>query len=65
MVFPNSDYDTTAFSESGDDLIFTRSAFGAEKLRYSVDFWKNWAPWRDWVGTTASSSWTSIDKAFF
>ena len=41
MVFPDSDYDTAALTESGDNLVFTHSAFGAEKLRYSVNFGKN------------------------
>ena len=33
-----SSYNLNAHSESSDNLVFMHSAFGAEKLRYSVDF---------------------------
>jgi len=52
MIFPDSDYDTTALVESGDNLVFTHNAFGAEKLRYSVNFGKSWTDWTDWEDTT-------------
>ena len=37
MVFPGSDCAKTALMESGDNLVFNHSAFGAEKLRHSVN----------------------------
>jgi alpha-1,3-glucan synthase len=65
MVFPNSDYDTSALTESGDDLVFTHSAFGAEKLRYSVNFGKNWTEWRDWEHATTIPKLEFVNKKFF
>jgi len=53
MVFPDSsDYDTAALTEGGDNLVFTHSAFGAEKLRYSLNFGKNRTDWMDWEDAT-------------
>ena len=59
MVFPTSDYDSSALSDGGDSLVFTHSALGADKLRYSVDFGKSWSQWTDWEDTT------SIPKSLF
>ena len=51
MVFPDSDYDTAALTENGGNLVFTHSAFRAEKLRYSINFGKNRTDWTDWEDT--------------
>ena len=52
MVFPDSDYDTSALTQSGDNLVFSHKALGAEMLRYSLDFGKNWSSWRAWEDNT-------------
>ena len=54
MVFPDSDYDSSALTFNGDDntLSFTHKAIGAEKLRYTVDFGQHWSEWRDWEPVT-------------
>ena len=65
MVFPGSDYDRTALMESGDNVVFDHSVFGAEKLRYSVDFGKSWTQWRDWEDTTTIPGSGFRDKKFF
>jgi len=65
MIFPDSDYDTAALTESGDNLVFTHSTFGAEKLRYSVNFGKNWTDWVDWEGATTILKSAFKDNTFF
>ena len=65
MVFQNSDYDSSALSESGDNLVFTHRALGAEKLRYSVDFGRNWSDWRDWEDTTNIPKSEFQNKTYF
>ena len=65
IVFPESDYDTTALAESGDNLVFTHNALGAEKIRYSVNFGKNWTDWTDWEDTTTIPKSTFKNKKFF
>ncbi|KIK71072.1 glycosyltransferase family 5 protein [Collybiopsis luxurians FD-317 M1] len=52
MVFPENDYNSSALTKNGDDYIFTHSAYGAEKLRYSWNFGQNWTNWTDWEDTT-------------
>ena len=65
MVFPDSDYDTAALTESGDNLVFSHNAFGAEKLRYSVNFGKNWTDWIDWEDSTTIPKSAFKNKKFF
>jgi alpha-1,3-glucan synthase len=65
MVFQNSDYDSTALSESGDNLVFTRSALGAEVLRYSVDFRRNLSDWRQWEDTASILKSEFQNRAYF
>ena len=64
-IFLNSDYDVAALADGRDNLVFTRNAIGAEKLRYSVDFGKNWAEWRDCEDTTSIPKSAFRDKKFF
>ncbi|EIW51684.1 glycoside hydrolase family 13 and glycosyltransferase family 5 domain-containing protein [Trametes versicolor FP-101664 SS1] len=52
MVFPESDYDASALSVSGDTYTFTHKALGADKFRYSANFGKNWTTWQDYEATT-------------
>lgn len=56
MVFPESDYDASALSVSGDTYTFTHKAFGADKFRYSANFGKNWTTWQDYEATTTLDS---------
>jgi hypothetical protein len=65
MVFPGNDYDGSALAESGDNLVFTHNALGAEKLRYSVNFGKNWTSWKDWEDTTTIPKSTFANKEYF
>ena len=65
MVFQNSDYDGSALSASGDNLVFTHNAFGAEKLRYSVDFGKSWSNWTDWEDATNIPKSVFQNKTYF
>ena len=46
MVFPESDYDGSAFSVSGDTYTFTHQAWGADMFRYSANFGRNWTAWQ-------------------
>jgi len=62
MVLPDSDYDTTALTGSDDSLVFIHNAFRAEKLRYSVNFEKNWTDWED---TTTIPKSAFKNKKFF
>ncbi|EJD02308.1 modular protein with glycoside hydrolase family 13 and glycosyltransferase family 5 domains [Fomitiporia mediterranea MF3/22] len=54
MVFPDSDYDNSAFTfdSSSKTYTFTHKAIGADKFRYSVDFAQTWSQWMDWEATT-------------
>jgi len=58
MVFPENEYNDTAFGSSNGNYTFTHSAFGADLLRYSWNFGRNWTAWRNWedVTTIAPSS---------
>ena len=59
MVFPESDYDASAFTSSGDSYTFTHQAYGADKFRYSWNFGTNWTKWANWEDTT------TIPKSLF
>jgi alpha-1,3-glucan synthase len=59
MVFPDSDYDKDAFTESGDSYVFNHSAFGADMFRYTPDFGKTWTDWKNWEDQT------TIPKSLF
>ncbi|KAH9946048.1 glycoside hydrolase family 13 and glycosyltransferase family 5 protein [Epithele typhae] len=52
MVFPDSDYDSDAFSVSGGTYTFKHSAWGADKFRYSANFGQNWTDWAAYEQTT-------------
>ena len=52
IVFPDSDYASGSLAEDGDNLVFTHTAFGADMLRYSLDFGRNWTSWKNWEDTT-------------
>ncbi|KAF8522241.1 glycoside hydrolase family 13 and glycosyltransferase family 5 protein [Hysterangium stoloniferum] len=52
MVFPNADYDNSAFEASGNDFTFTHNAFGAELLRYTADYGQSWSNWTSWENVT-------------
>lgn len=52
MVFPESDYDASAFSVSGDTYTFTHKAYGADMFRYSANFGRNWTSWQKYEDTT-------------
>ncbi|KAI5123355.1 hypothetical protein M0805_001776 [Coniferiporia weirii] len=60
MVFPDADYDNSAFSyNSSAGYTFTHKAIGADRFRYSVNFGQSWSNWTDWEATT------SIDNSTF
>ncbi|KDQ60792.1 glycosyltransferase family 5 protein [Jaapia argillacea MUCL 33604] len=52
MVFPDSDYDTSAFAKANGNYTFTHKAFGADMLRYSWNFGQNWTQWQNWEDVT-------------
>ncbi|KAF8274895.1 modular protein with glycoside hydrolase family 13 and glycosyltransferase family 5 domains [Lactarius quietus] len=52
MVFPATDYNSSAFGFSNGQYTFTHSAFGADSFRYSVNFGLNWTRWSAWEDTT-------------
>ncbi len=52
MVFPESDYDNSAFSFSNGQYSFSHKAFGADSFRYSPNFGRNWTQWKSWEDTT-------------
>ncbi|KAF7778692.1 CAZyme family GH13 [Agaricus bisporus var. burnettii] len=53
VVFPENDYDTKdSFKFSDGKYTFEHKAFGADKLRFSWNFGKNWTEWRNWEDTT-------------
>lgn len=52
MVFPDADYDGSAFAEDGSNMKFTHSAIGADMFRYSVDFGITWSQWATYESTT-------------
>ncbi|KAI0035090.1 glycoside hydrolase family 13 and glycosyltransferase family 5 protein [Vararia minispora EC-137] len=67
MVFPDADYDASAFGSSNGQYTFTHKAQGADKFRWSWNFGKNWTLWQDWEDETfidasnftGSSNWWS------
>ncbi|EIN07319.1 modular protein with glycoside hydrolase family 13 and glycosyltransferase family 5 domains [Punctularia strigosozonata HHB-11173 SS5] len=59
MVFPNSDYNNTAFTYSNGQYFFEHTAYGADMFRYSWNFGMNWTDWASWEDTT------TIDKEVF
>ncbi|KAE9391982.1 hypothetical protein BT96DRAFT_979605 [Gymnopus androsaceus JB14] len=52
MVFPESDYNSSSLTKSGDDYIFTHTAIGTDMFRYSWNFGQNWTSWTTWEDTT-------------
>ncbi|TFY76274.1 hypothetical protein EWM64_g7737 [Hericium alpestre] len=52
IVFPNSDYDNSAFDHANGQYSFTHKAFGADLLRYTVDYGQTWSAWKVWEDTT-------------
>jgi hypothetical protein len=50
MVFPDSDYDNSAFrvSNTSGQYLFFHRALGADMFRYSLDFGMNWTNWTKW-----------------
>jgi len=56
MVFPESDYDNSAFGFSNGQYTFTHQAYGADSIRYSWDFGRNWTEWVAWEDTTSINS---------
>lgn len=52
MVFPESDYDPTALTESNNVYTFTHKAIGADKFRYTGDYGKTWSDWKDFEAST-------------
>ena len=56
MVFPEADYDNDAFQFSDGNYTFTHKAFGADMLRYSWNWGKNWTSWQPWEDETTIES---------
>jgi hypothetical protein len=59
MVFPDSDYASSSLVEQGKNIVFTHTAFGADRFRYSWNFCQNWPIWQNWEDTT------SVPKSLF
>ena len=56
MVFPESDYDNSAFGFSNGQYTFSHQAYGADSIRYSWNFGRNWTQWAAWEDTTTINS---------
>jgi alpha-1,3-glucan synthase len=56
IVFPNSDYDSSAFQYSGGQYTFTHKAYGADMIRYSGNFGQSWSNWTNWENVTTIPS---------
>ena len=56
MVFPDENYDSTAFTYSNGQYQFNNSAFGADMLRYSWNFAQNWTEWLPWSDQTTMNA---------
>ncbi|KAI0302169.1 modular protein with glycoside hydrolase family 13 and glycosyltransferase family 5 domains [Russula brevipes] len=56
MVFPESDYDSSAFGFSNGQYTFSHKAYGADSFRYSWNFGRNWTDWKNWEDTTFINS---------
>jgi alpha-1,3-glucan synthase len=52
IVFPESDYNNSAFGFSNGQYTFSHSAYGADSFRYSWNFGRNWTQWKSWEDTT-------------
>lgn len=53
MVFPTNDYDTSgSFTFSNGNYSFAHKAYGADLLRYSWNYGRNWSDWMAWEDTT-------------
>ncbi|KAF8550287.1 glycoside hydrolase family 13/glycosyltransferase family 5 protein [Imleria badia] len=56
MVFPDSDYDNSAFQHSNGQYSFTHKAYGADMFRYSGNFGQTWTNWTNWENVTTIPS---------
>ena len=56
---------TSALTQSGDNLVFNHKAPGAEMLRNSLDFRKNWPSWRAWEDNTTIPLSAFKNKEYF
>lgn len=65
MVFPDSDYDNTAFSYSNGQFIYAHSAYGADSFRFSWNFGQNWTDWKPWEDVTYIGQSTFEDPSLF
>ncbi|KAI0006163.1 glycoside hydrolase family 13/glycosyltransferase family 5 protein [Russula compacta] len=65
MVFPESDYDNSAFGFSNGQYTFSHKAYGADSFRYSWNFGRNWTQWKSWEDTTYIDSSVFDDSANF
>lgn len=65
MVWPENDYDSSAFSysSSNDSYTFLHKAAGADKFRYSVNFAQSWSDWLDYEDVTTIDNKTFFDDA--
>ena len=56
IVFPQSDYNNSAFGFSNGQYTFSHQAYGADSIRYSWNFGYNWTEWVAWEDTTFINS---------
>lgn len=56
MVFPESDYDNSAFEYTNGEYKFTHKAYGADMFRYSGTFGRSWSNWTNWENVTTIPS---------
>jgi alpha-1,3-glucan synthase len=63
MVFPESDYDNSAFGYSNGQYTFSHKAYGADLIRYSGNFGRNWTDWVAWEDTMFMNS-SAFDNSY-
>lgn len=65
IVFPEADYDNSAFGFSNNQYTFTHSAIGADLFRYSANFGMNWTDWQNMETTSTLNNSLFDDKGNF
>jgi alpha-1,3-glucan synthase len=66
MVFPTNDYDNSgSFTLSNGKYSFAHKAYGADLLRYSWNYGRNWTDWKAWEDTTVIDGGIFSDPSLF
>jgi alpha-1,3-glucan synthase len=59
LVFPDQDYDSSIFTKTDTGFLVSHTAVGADRIRYSWNYGKNYTDWYSWEATT------TIERAQF